>query len=56
MLPDPFPDTAVDCLQMRFRSSGADDKEIGERRNSAQVENYDILGFPIFGKSNAKAC
>jgi hypothetical protein len=49
MFPDAFPDTAIDPLEMRFRCSGADDKKIGERRNSTQVENYDVLGFFVFG-------
>lgn len=49
MFPDPFADTAIDPLEMRFRCSGADHKKIGERRNSAQVENYYVLGFFVFG-------
>jgi hypothetical protein len=49
MFPDAFPDTAIDPLEMRFRCSGADDKKIGESRNSTQVENYDVLGFFVFG-------
>lgn len=56
MLSDSFPDTAVDGLEMRFRRAGADHKEIGERRNLAQVENYDVLGLFVFGYLNAKAC
>jgi hypothetical protein len=56
MLPDPFPNTAVDPLQMRFRSPGADDKKIGERRDFTQVENNNVFGLLIFGYFNAKAC
>jgi hypothetical protein len=49
MLPDPFPDTAVDPFQVRFRCAGADDKKVSERRDSPQVENNDVLGLLIFG-------
>jgi hypothetical protein len=41
---------------MRFGSSGADHEKVGERRNTAQVEDHDVLGFLIFGQFNAKAC
>ena len=49
MLSDSFPDAAIDGLEMRFRRTGADHKEVGERRNPAQVENDDVLGLLIFG-------
>jgi hypothetical protein len=48
VFPDALSNTAIDPLKMRFRRSGADDKKIGERRNPAQVENYDVLGFLVF--------
>jgi hypothetical protein len=56
MLSDSLADTAIDRLQMRFRSRGADHKKIGKRRDSSQVEYHDIFGLLILGYFNAKTC
>ena len=48
-LPDSFPNPTVNGLEMRLRSSGADDKKVGERRDSAQVQNDNVLGLLVFG-------
>ena len=36
-------DRARDCLQVRLRGSRANNEEIGEARDSLQVEDDDIL-------------
>jgi hypothetical protein len=48
-LPDSFADATVDGLEMRLRSSRADDKKVGEGRDSAQVQDDDVLGLLVFG-------
>jgi len=53
--PDPFPDSTINPFQVRFGSSRADHEKVGERRNTAQIEDNDVLGFLIFGQFNAKA-
>jgi hypothetical protein len=42
-----------DGFEMRFGRGGADDKKIGERGNSAQIEDDDVFGLLIRGKLGA---
>jgi hypothetical protein len=41
---------------MGLGGSGADDKKIGERRDSPEIENDNILGLFIFSQLDAKPC
>jgi hypothetical protein len=54
MLPETFADTVADSLQMRLRSARADHKEIREGRDSAKIENHDVLSLLVFGQSDTK--
>jgi hypothetical protein len=49
----PVFDCACDRLQMRFRGPRADNEEIGEARNSLQIQNDDILRLFIRGEIGA---
>lgn len=42
-------DLRGDGFEMRLRSAGADDEEIGQRRDPAQIEHEDILRLFIGG-------
>jgi hypothetical protein len=44
---------ARDRLQLRLRSSRADNEEIGEARDSLQIEDDDILCFFVRGEIGA---
>ncbi len=54
MLPQTFPDSTADRLQMRLRGAGADNKEIREGRDSPKIENNDVLSLLIFGQPYTK--
>jgi hypothetical protein len=47
LIAQPFLNLAGDRLQMRLRCSRANDKIIGEARDSLKIENDDVLGFFI---------
>lgn len=40
--------------QMRLGRAGGDDKEIGERRDAAQVEGDDVFGFFVVEDASAE--
>jgi hypothetical protein len=42
-----------DRLQVRLRSSGADNEEIGEARDCLQIEDDDVLCFFVRGQIGA---
>ena len=51
----PVLDLAGDRFQVRLGSAGADDEEIGEGRNRAEVDGDDVLGFLVGGDRSAEA-
>jgi len=51
-----FLNLSRDRFEVRFRRAGADDEEIGERRDAAQVEADDVFGFLVRGEFRAEDC
>lgn len=51
----PFLKLAGDCLEMRLGGAGADDEEIGEGRNRAEVDGDDVFSFLVGGNRGAEA-
>ena len=49
-------DTGTNRFQMRLRSRGANDEIVRETRDTAEIEDNDILSLLIFGQFCALAC
>jgi len=45
LFPGRLADAGPDRLELRFRRGGADDEEIRESRDFAEVQDMDVLGF-----------
>jgi len=46
-------DFGRDCLQMRLGCPAADHEKIREARDAAQIDGYNVFGFPIGGQLRA---
>jgi hypothetical protein len=49
-------DFARDCLEVRFRRSGADHEKIGEGRDALEIEDDDLFRLFVRGQLGASFC